>query len=93
MRAEPVDLVDLTLAPDERGHLDREDAGGDQGAKRRELPLEPGRDELMDALVPAQVAQDVLAAIDELRVPAEKVTKELCRYARYEDLPAMPDRQ
>ena len=71
-RQEPRDVRQLPLAPNERGDLEREVRGMRRGgAQRRELAPQSRRDELVDVLGPVQVAQPMLAQVDQLRTSEE----------------------
>ena len=91
--AQSVELRDLPFAAEEGGHLDRQGARDRQGTQWWEVPCEPGRGELVDPLGPCDVAQDVVAAIDQLRLIVELIDEQRRRDARHEDLPTVPDRQ
>ena len=81
---------DGLVAPDERAHLRREIARNRiEGRERREVVRETGAGQLEDAFRPGEIAEAVLAEIDEAEVVVEHVARELFGRERHEDLAAV----
>ena len=84
------DVDDRLFAPDERAHL-RWEIARDRIERRgrREVVRKTGAGQLEDAFRSGEIAEAVLAQIDEAEVVVEHVTRELFGRERHEDLPAV----
>ena len=81
------DLDDRVLASDEGRDLQREVSGNDvEPGGRFDVVRQPGPRQLEDPLGPSEVAQPVLAQVDELQTVVERVAGQLLRGERDEDL-------
>ena len=92
--AQTPDLLEFPLASDERGELDRQGGlAGSIGPERREVPRQARRDQLVDPLRLGEIAQEVVAPVEQPDIRPQPVADEARRDAGDQHLAPVADRE